>query len=89
MRTSLIEIEKIENWLLTQGDIQERLVTEAKVLSSSEWKGKAHAQAQSYELIRFYGREKLRREIRTIERHLFLSNKHKPFQDIIKSIFKR
>lgn len=88
MRTSLIEIEQIENWLLKKGDIQNRLVTEARVLSNAEWKNLSQWQAESYELIRHYGREKLRQEIKEVERQLFHSEKHTPFQKLIHSIFK-
>ena len=89
MRTSLIEIEQLENWLLDQGDVQDRLVTEAKILSGTEWKEKAHWQSKSYDVIRLYGREKLRQEIEAVEHQLFHSKKYKPFQRTIRSIFKR
>lgn len=88
MRTSLIEIEKIENWLLEKGDIQERLITEARVLSDSAWKDNAHWQSESYDLIGFYGREKLRQEIKEVERQLFYAKEHAFFQKLIHKIFR-
>ncbi len=89
MRTSLIEIEKIENWLLEKGDIQERLLTEARVLSDSAYKNNAHWQSESYDVIRFYGREKLRREIKQVERRLFYSKEHSLFQKLVNKIFRQ
>jgi hypothetical protein len=89
MRTSLIDIEKIENWLLERGDIQERLLTESRVLSNTEWRDQAQWQSESYELIRLYGREKLREEIKVIEHNVFHTKKHQRFQNLIKSVFTR
>lgn len=89
MRTSLIEIEQIENWLLKIGDIQDQLLVESKILSSPKWKENANSQSKSYDMVHLYGREKLREEIKTIEDHLFHSPKHKSFQNYILSIFKR
>ena len=89
MRTSLVEIEKIEQWLQEQGETEDRLVTEARIISSPEWQDKARYQAEAYEIIRYYGREQLRQEIKVIEKSLFQSPQHKPFQNLIKSIFKR
>lgn len=88
MRTSLIEIKQIEDWLLRRGDIKDRLVTEAKIISSPEIREKAEWQMKSYDLIRQYGREKFLQEVKAVEYGLFHSPKHKSFQNRIKSIFK-
>ena len=89
MRTSLIEIEQIENYLLKKGDIQDRLLTEATILTDPKWKENADWQSKSHNLIHLYGREKLKQEIKAIEWHLFNSTKHKSFQNKMRSIFKR
>lgn len=88
MRISLIEIKQIEHWLLEQGKVQDRLITEAKVLLSPELKEKAYWQSKSYQLIQRYGRNKLLKEIKEVEEQLFHSDKHHTFQQKIKSIFK-
>ena len=88
MKISLIEIEEIENWLIKRGSIQDRLITEAKMLSSPEFKEKVHWQSTAYDLINRYGREKLHQEIKAVEYELFHSNKYRSFQDRILSIFK-
>lgn len=89
MRTSLIEIQKIENWLLKRGDPQDRLVTEARLISSPEFKENARWQEKAYQLVHLYGREKLLEEINAIEYQLFHTSKYKSFQDRVRSIFKR
>lgn len=88
MRTSLIEVEQIEDMLLKRGPIEDRLVTEAKVLSNPELKELTQWQLRSYDLIQQYGREKLHLEIKAIEYRLFHSSKYKSFQSQIQSIFK-
>lgn len=88
MRTSLSEVEQLDHWLLQRGEIQERLVTEAKVLCSSEMQEKAHAQSIAYELVELYGREKLCKEIKAVEFRLFHTPGYRSFQQRIQSIFK-
>ncbi len=87
MRTSLNEIAQLENLLLEQGDVADRLVTEANVLTSSEMAEKAVWQARTYDLIHLYGREKLLEEVRAVEHRLFKTSSYRSFQDRIRSIF--
>lgn len=89
MRTSLIEVVQIENWLLQRGDISDRLLMEAKMLSSPEVLDKVQWQSTTYDLSRLYGREKLCEEIKTIEHRLFNKSKYRSFQDRIQAIFKQ
>lgn len=89
MRTSLSEISQIENYLLERGDIEERLVLEARLLANPEMKDRAHWQMTVYELVHLYGREKLLEEIKEVEHLLFQTPKYRSFQDRIRSIFKR
>ena len=89
MRTSLNEIRELEEWLFKKGDLTDRLMTEAKVLSNPEFQEKVKWQTQSYELVTAYGRQKLQEEIRQVEKQLFSSPKYRSFQDRIRSIFKR
>ena len=88
MRTSLIEAEQIENFLLHKGEISERLVTEAKVLTSPELRERVQYQKDTYALIHIYGREKLYAEIQRVEQKMFSNSRFKNFQNLIKSIFK-
>lgn len=89
MRTSLIEIQKLEKWLLQQGDPGERLLTEVKLQLNPRLMDEAKWQATTYDLIQLYGREKLREEIKVVEERLFTSPDYQSFQNRIRSIFKR
>ncbi len=87
MRTSLIETQEIEHWILNQGSSGEWLLTDAKLILNKEFKDKARWQEYTYELVGHYGRQKLREEIRSIEKQLFSSPRYSVFQKIIKNIF--
>lgn len=89
MRTSLVEITQIEDWILGQGDVENRLITEQKLFADSKFKEQAHWQLKSYDLIHQYGREKLRQEIKAVEHRLFHTSRFTSFQHRIWSIFKR
>ncbi|MEM8940468.1 MAG: hypothetical protein AAGC64_14110 [Bacteroidota bacterium] len=89
MRTSLTEIEQIEDWLFKQGAIQNRLLLEAKMLSDPRIKENVQWQSYMYDLIRLYGQEKLREEIKATQHKLFQTPKYRSFQDRIRLIFKR
>lgn len=88
MRTSLTEIQEIENWLLQQAAPEDRLVMDARLQLSASLREQLHWQSQTYRLIHYAGREQLKAEIKTIESQLFTACEHKTFQDIIRSIFK-
>ena len=89
MRTSLTETAQIENWLFRHGEISERLLIEAKVLSNPEMRRNTQWQYHTYELARLYGQEKLHEEIKVVEHRLFPTSKYRSFQHRIRSIFKR
>lgn len=86
MRTSLIEIAQIENWIEQNKNAQGELKL---CLLPPELKEKVKWQSLAYELVSLYGREKLTEEIKTIERRLFYSSKYRSFQQRIQSIFKK
>lgn len=89
MRTSLNEINAIEAWHFQQGELPDRLLTEAQILSNPQLKEKAKWQSATYDLVKQYGRDKLLHEIRKVEKQLFTVPKYRSFQDRIRSIFKR
>ncbi|MEL7004888.1 MAG: hypothetical protein AAFN93_19430 [Bacteroidota bacterium] len=89
MRTSLIEVQEIENFLMSRGEVSNRLLTEAKIMLDEEFKDKAKWQSKTYDIVRQYGREKLRQEIKEAEQQVFNSNRYRSFQHLIVSIFKR
>ena len=89
MRTSLIETERIENWLFEAGSTEERLLMEAQALTNAELRERITWQSKTYHLIEEYGREKLRAEIRAVEQELFQSSKFSSFRIKVLSIFNR
>ena len=88
MRTSLSEIRELEQLLLKEGRQEDRLLIEARILSSPKWAEDAFWQSRSYDLINSYGREKLREEIKAVEHQIFHTAPHRSFQARIRSIFK-
>lgn len=89
MRISLIEVQKIENFLLGSDIPSEQLVMEARIILDSDVADKVSWQRKTYHLVHDYGREKLREEIRAIDHKLFSDRKYQTFQDRIRSIFER
>ncbi|MEM9337964.1 MAG: hypothetical protein AAGA66_04495 [Bacteroidota bacterium] len=89
MRTSLSEIESIENWLTGRGDQGDRLLTEAKIQLDTDLRANARWQETTYRVVRQYGREKLKEEISKVDHRLFTSSRYRSFQARILSIFKK
>jgi len=89
MRISLAEIAELENYLLKKGAPEGHLVTKARLLINSRWRENALYQTKTYELIKLHGRDLLRKEIKEVEERLFADQTFRPFQNRIRSIFKR
>ncbi|MEB2774332.1 hypothetical protein SYJ56_03390 [Algoriphagus sp. D3-2-R+10] len=88
MRTSLKEIKELEAYI--QGDSQgDVLLMSAKLQLDPDLSEKMKQQEKAYLLIREYGREKLREEIREIRHHLFFIPRHNDFKQQILNLFKR
>ncbi|MGB3468051.1 MAG: hypothetical protein WBA74_22385 [Cyclobacteriaceae bacterium] len=88
MRTSLTETEQIDAFLMNRMPQEERLVMEAKISISSELYTKVQSQRIAYDLIRQYGADILREEIRKTDHKLFNHSGFHRFQQKILSIFK-
>ncbi|MEQ8245340.1 hypothetical protein [Fulvivirga sp.] len=88
MRISLIEIQEIDNYLLDQ-DPAQSLVVDARMLVNPQFKDKVLWQEAVHKLVKLHGREKLRSEIQLVERELLTAPKYMPFQERIRSIFKK
>jgi hypothetical protein len=86
MRTSLIEIKKIEEHILNQSSNEDALLFEAHLLLDSDLKDKLHWQKKTVELIHIYGRKRLKEELEQIHEQLFNSNAS--FRNKILSFFK-
>ncbi len=88
MRTSLNEIEQIEQHLLGQASNEESLLMEAKISLNPDLAQKVSMQQESYALVREYGRKKLRAEIGQVERKLFEYPGFKSFRQRIFDLFR-
>lgn len=89
MRTSLIETEQIEAYLLQRSEPGDTLVFEAKLLLDDSLRDKINWQQKTYELVKLYSRNQLKKEIEAAHQTLFTTNQHKSFREKIKQIFKK
>ena len=87
MRTSLNEIERIENYLLHKNDPSQHLRFEVSLMCSEELREKVSQQQELYEHIRRYGRKKLMEEIEEVHQRLFQEPKYIRFKNKILNIF--
>ncbi len=88
MRISLVEIKELEEWIFKEGDYPNKLITQAKILTTPGMAENENWQRKAYEIIALYGRKKLEKEIMETERMVFSSPKYTSFQRRILSIFK-
>jgi hypothetical protein len=87
MRTSLIETEQIEAHLLRLSDPGDSLVFEATLLLDAELKEKLTWQEKTYNMVRIYGRDQLRKEIESVHQKLFTQPVHTSFSQKIRGLF--
>ncbi|GAA5030827.1 hypothetical protein GCM10011506_21990 [Marivirga lumbricoides] len=89
MRTSLVEIVQIEQFLQNEGDLGERMLLEARMLVDERFASKVNFQEYAYKAIQQYGRNILREEIKRMDQKLFNEPTQLNFQQKIKSYFKK
>ncbi|MBS1503008.1 MAG: hypothetical protein JST32_13155 [Bacteroidetes bacterium] len=89
MRTSLPETEQIDAHLLRLSEAGDRLVFEARLLLEPELRVKMHWQENTYALVKKYGREELKKEIKAVHQQLFTEQKHISFRQKILGIFSK
>ncbi|MEL6560812.1 MAG: hypothetical protein AAFQ94_21640 [Bacteroidota bacterium] len=87
MRISLIETQEIDRYLNDEMTTMSRLVFESRMLVDPLLKEKVEHQKKANELIKVYGRQKLKQEIRNIDQMLFSDAKFKSFQTKVFTIF--
>jgi len=87
MRTSLIETEQIEAYLLMSADPGDSLVFEAKLLLDDSLPEKVQWQQKAYEMIRLYSREQLKLDMESAHQKLFSQPEHAGFRQKIKRLF--
>jgi hypothetical protein len=87
MRTSLIETEQIEAHLLKLSGPGDSLVFEARLLLDAELSEKVAWQEKTYNIVRIYGRDQLRKEIESVYQKLFTQPEHTSFSQKIRRLF--
>lgn len=81
--------ELIEHYLRGSLPPEEHLLMEARLLTEPGLHHEVLWQSRSYELIKAYGRQQLRAEIRRAEARLFTESRFSAFQRRIYDIFKQ
>lgn len=87
MRTSLIEIETAEHYLAGTLPPAQQLVFRARLLAEPGLQEQLDAQQEVYTLLKQHGREKLRREIATVQHLLFTKPAFAKFRERIRRYF--
>ena len=87
MRTSLIETEQIEAYLMHLSEPGDALVFEAKLLLDTELREKTQWQQEAYRMVKLYGRDQLKQEIEAVHQKLFTQPEHLSFSQKIRRLF--
>jgi hypothetical protein len=88
MKTSLIETQQLEAYLLNQAG-EETSLLEARLLLESELRDKLYWQQKTYGLVHEFGRRKLKAELDTIHQKLFSESNYAGFRQKILSLFSK
>jgi hypothetical protein len=89
MKTSLNELQLIENQLLGAPDGEDRLLFEARMILQPDLRHSLGWQQKTYQLVQQYGRQQLRKEMEQIHHELFITVKHKSFRQKILRLFRK
>jgi hypothetical protein len=87
MRTSLNNIEQIENFIEGKMSTGDTLVFQVRLLLDSELRQHLHWQKRTASLINVYGRKKLREEIENIHHDIFNVKSDHFLKNRIKALF--
>lgn len=87
MRTSLNETKRVDDYLEGHMATPGRLLYEAHLVLDPPLAETTHWQKKVYELVRLYGRKKLREDLEAIHRKLFTAPGHQTFKESVISLF--
>lgn len=87
MKTSWNRIKQLERYLLRQSTPEEDRLLEAQLTLDPSLREDLRGQRQTYDIVRRYGRQQLRREIEAVEHQLFHTPQHRGFQRMIRRLF--
>ena len=88
MRTSLNEIELIDDHLSGRLEPGEQLLFEAKVIVDPKLADDLYWQRRTLALVKLYGRKTLRAEIESVHQQLFSQPAHQSFRHRILKLFR-
>lgn len=89
MKTSLTELQLIEDFLLVNTIAEDKVLMQARQILQPDLKQSVYWQKKTYRLIETYGRAQLRREILQVDKKLFSAPAHFSFSERIKSFFNK
>lgn len=89
MKTSLRNLQWVEDGLLQQAAPDEQTLFEAKLLLDAALREDCHWQRKTYTAIREYGRTQFRRQLEDLHRELFSAPQHRSFRGRVMAFFGR
>lgn len=88
MRTSLNDIQQIEDYLLQYAGKTDRALFEARLILQPALQEDLVWQQKTFEIIKQYGRRRLKAEIETVHQQLFTEPEHHSFCSKIMAMFR-
>ena len=89
MKTSLNELQLIEDFLLLPNNEEDKVLMEARILLRPDLRESIGWQQKTYQLVHAHGRSQLREEIRQVHEKLFTAPEHSSFRKRIMRFFNR
>jgi hypothetical protein len=89
MRTSLNDIQQIDDYLLQYAGKADRALFEARLLLQPALQENLAWQQKTYDIIKQYSRRRLKAEIESVHQLLFTEPEHIPFRRKIMALFSK
>ena len=89
MRTSLNDIQQIDDYLLQYAGKTDRALFEARLILKPALQESLLWQQKTYDIIRQHSRRRLKAEIESVHQHLFTEPEHISFRRKIQRIFSK
>ncbi|MCL4640280.1 MULTISPECIES: hypothetical protein [Olivibacter] len=87
MKTSLNNVYLLDAYSHNELDTEARLLLDARLIIDSALKDDFFWQEKTYKLIKKYGQQELRKQLKTVEHDFFHNPKHKTLIQRIKRYF--
>jgi len=89
MKTSLNELQLIEDFLLADPAGEEKTLMQARLVLQPGLQESIHWQQKTYRLVNTYGREQLKQEISQVHQMLFTAAEHLSFRQKVLRFFNK